>query len=231
MKKALEDNTSLEEKINSLLDVLYGCPECGLNKCECGEAFMEEDSSSYLPPQCASTVEPSFPPSATPSNTPAAPQHPTQPSSGSSPWTPPPTPPCISCGEANFGPCPSSVCFACIPPLQIKPESNNSSPSRTPPGTPPWLRSGHYSRNKVRRNVIGIRRHDVKPWITFVDKNICICILYYLLCQLTSSHWWGIKNNLNINDNKKNLSRRMADAGWLMPNGGWHMLDGREQGW
>ena len=136
-KEILEDKMSLEEKINSLLDVLYGCPECGLNKCECGEAFMEEDSSSYLPPQCASTVEPSFPPSTTPSNTPAAPQPPTQSSSGSPPWTPPPTPPCISCGEANFGPCPSSVCFACIPPLQIKPESNNSSPSRTPPGTPP----------------------------------------------------------------------------------------------
>ena len=129
---------SLEKKMKDLLDILYGCHDCGLCECECGDS-IPGDYVSYLPTQCATTTEPSSPPP-TALETPASP-HPPQPSSTSpSTWTPPPTPPCSSCGGANFGPCPGDVCFGCLPPLQTKPEHTTSSPSRTPPGTPPLLR-------------------------------------------------------------------------------------------
>ena len=126
VKKSINENAILEEKMKSLLDILYGCHECGLCDCDCHNSVDEETGSS-LPPQ-------SSPPD-TPSQTPS--QHYPQPNSQ---WTPPPTPPCASCGGVNFGPCPGSVCFVCIPPIQSKPEHEATSPSRTPPGTPPQIR-------------------------------------------------------------------------------------------
>ena len=131
-RKILDNNVKLEEKMKSLLDILYGCHECGLCECECGDSVTED---------CATSLEPSFPPAAL-SETPES-QHPPRTSSGSSSWSPPPTPPCDTCGGVNFGPCPSNICFGCIPPLQSKPEPDTSSPSRTPPGTPPLLRLKH----------------------------------------------------------------------------------------
>ena len=131
-KLVLKDDEiiGLEEKMKALLDILYGCHECGLCECECGDS-IPGDCVSYLPTQSETTSEPSSPP----------PPPPPQPSSSSpSTWTPPPTPLCSSCGGPNYGPCPGDVCFGCLPPLQTKPEHNSSSPSRTPPGTPPLLR-------------------------------------------------------------------------------------------
>ena len=125
-RKLLDGKVKIEEKMESLLDILYGCHECGLCACECDKSIMED---------CVTSLEPSTP-SAIPSETS---HHPPQPGSTSYSWSPPPTPPCDSCGRTNFGPCPSSVCFACIPPLQIESELNTSSPSRTPPGTPPLV--------------------------------------------------------------------------------------------
>ena len=135
VRKTVEEKASLQEKMSSLLDLLYGCDQCGLCECECSNS-VKEDDDSFLPPQCVTTWDQSSP-DITASQTPAA-EHPSQ--SSSSPWTPPPTPPCSSCGGINFGPCPSSVCFGCIPTLQSIPEPDASSPSRTPPGTPPLLR-------------------------------------------------------------------------------------------
>ena len=126
LKKTMDEKSSLEEKLKSLLDILYGCHECGLCDCDCHDS-VEEESGSSLPPQ-------SSPPD-TPYQTSS--QHHSPPSSQ---WTPPPTPPCTSCGGINFGPCPSSVCFDCIPPFKSNIEFNTGSPSRTPPGTPPQLR-------------------------------------------------------------------------------------------
>ena len=126
VKKSINENAILEEKMKSLLDILYGCHEFGLCDCDCHNSVDEETGSS-LPPQ-------SSPPD-TPSQTPS--QHYPQ---SSSQWTPPPTPPCASCGGINFGPCPDSVCFVCIPTIQSKPEHEATSPSRTPPGTPPQIR-------------------------------------------------------------------------------------------
>ena len=132
--KAMDEKISLEEKIKSLLDVLYGCSECGL--CEECECYSEECDSS-LPAQCANTEQ--SPPPAPES---PAQQHPPQPNSWSSPWSPPPTPPCESCGGVNIGPCPSKVGFNCISPLpKYNAETETGSPSRTPPGTPPLLRN------------------------------------------------------------------------------------------
>ena len=124
--KGFEERVKLEDKLTSLLDVLYGCPECGLNKCEC----VKEDECSE---QYHSLSNLSPPP------TPAA-VHPPPRSSGTSQWTPPPTPPCTSCGGENIGPSPSSICFACISPLKIKAPPDSSSPLRTPPESPPSLR-------------------------------------------------------------------------------------------
>ena len=42
--EALKENVKLEEKLNSLLDVLYGCPQCGLNSCECNFSVEEDDA-------------------------------------------------------------------------------------------------------------------------------------------------------------------------------------------
>ena len=132
--EAFDQKVKLEEKLNSLLDVLYGCPECGLNNCECDYSvnkgdFQPEDRS--FSQHC--TTQSSPPP--TPSTRLLPP-----PSSDSSSWTPPPTPPCISCGGINFGPSPNNLCFKCISPLRCKSPQNNISPSRTPPGTPPTIR-------------------------------------------------------------------------------------------
>ena len=47
--------------MNSLLDVLYGCPECGLNECECINSAEEEFSQpepdgSITPPITSPTI-------------------------------------------------------------------------------------------------------------------------------------------------------------------------------
>ena len=132
VRKTMDENDSLQEKLKSLLDVLYGCHECGLCECECSDSIKNNCDDSFLPPESVTSGEQSSPP--TPPHIPAA-QCPPPPNSA--PWTPPPTPPCTSCGGVNFGPCPSSVCFGCIPPFENKLESVTGSPSRTPPGTPP----------------------------------------------------------------------------------------------
>lgn len=130
--EAFEERVKLEEKMNSLLDLLYGCYECGLNQCECNDSLKEDkielDSSTSLSKHHTSHLSPPTSPAA---------GHPLQPGCGTSPWTPPPTPPSKNCGGVNYGPSPGSLCFSCKPPLQIKAPSNSSSPSRTPPGTPP----------------------------------------------------------------------------------------------
>ena len=120
LKESNEENRKLKEKMDSLLDILYGCHECGLCDCECNATGESNDTDSPLSIPSALLCPP--------------------PSSASSPWTPPPTPPCIKCNGVNFGPSPTNVCFACIPPLQNTSQPSSSSPSRTPPGTPPQLR-------------------------------------------------------------------------------------------
>ena len=131
LREAFNENGKLEKKLESLLDVLYGCPECGLNCCECQDIVDEDDprpdGTSYTQHY---TAQPSPPP--TPSARLASP---------ATPWTPPPTPPCTSCGGINYGPSPSDLCFTCIPPLQsTSPRDSSSSPTTTPPGTPPPIR-------------------------------------------------------------------------------------------
>ena len=139
LREAINEKEKLDEKINSLLDVLYGCHECGLHRCECNDSndsVTEEDSfldqmRINVPGIFPSTSQPSPPPSES---------EPTQ-LLHTPPWTPPPTPPCIGCGGLNYGPSPSSLCFNCIPPLQPTSEPNScKSPSTTPPGTPPLHR-------------------------------------------------------------------------------------------
>ena len=114
-----------------LRDVLFGCPECGLDSCQCNDS-VNGDHDQWLPPsQPSSPLGTLDPPQASTTSCPAT------------PWTPPPTPPCDSCGGINFGPSPSDICFSCIPPLESKSQSNRSrSPSLTPPGTPQQLRVG-----------------------------------------------------------------------------------------
>ena len=121
LDEAFKEKAQLEEKVNSLLDLLYGCNGCGFMNCECSEDEAEPNSSDRSP----LSLEP---------------RHPLPPGNDLSSWAPPPTPPCESCGGINFGPSPSSLCFACVPPLQSKAASYNNSPSRTPPGTPPRMR-------------------------------------------------------------------------------------------
>ena len=84
--------------MNSLLDVLYGCPQCGLNACECN--FSAEEDFSQLEPDGNITPH---------STTPAAETLASAPCLESSPWTPPPTPPCTNCGGENYGPCPKKI--------------------------------------------------------------------------------------------------------------------------
>ena len=127
-----------------LKDVLYGCCECGLYTCECDDAATEENIQSPPPAQPFSS-----------SVTTSAPQHPPPPTGSGSPptWTPPPTPPCTDCGGVNYGPSPGSLCFNCIPPLEIKTQPTSCSPSKTPPGTPPSLRLVTASRKSQTREL------------------------------------------------------------------------------
>ena len=140
LREAFDQKVKLEEKLNSLLDVLYGCPECGLINCECNDSvnknnFQPEGKS--FSQHC--TTQPSPPP--TPLTRLLPP-----PSSDSSLWTPPPTPSCIICGGISFGPRPNNLCFKCILPLRCKSPQNNTSPSRTPSGTPPKI-SDHQQKS------------------------------------------------------------------------------------
>ena len=43
LREAFNEKEKLEKKLESLLDVLYGCPECGLNSCECQDIVDEDD--------------------------------------------------------------------------------------------------------------------------------------------------------------------------------------------
>ena len=124
---AIKEKTEYEKKVDNLLDVLYGCPECGCNSCEC-DSFVEEVKSEPEP----SYQSANHGPTETSSATPLLPS-----SSIEYPWTLPPTPPCNSCGGINFGPSPSDICFKCIPPLQTTSQMSRDSQSTTPPGTPP----------------------------------------------------------------------------------------------
>ena len=123
LTKQLEIDVELREKLNKLedenlklKDVLYGCPECGLYSCECDDLENEENHTQ---------PHPSSPPASPTSAGHSLPDRPC-----------PSSPPCEGCGGINFGPSPGSLCFLCIPPLEIKPPPD-SSPSHTPPGTPP----------------------------------------------------------------------------------------------
>ena len=136
LKKA---NIGLEEKVISLLDTLYGCEECGRHGdyCECNDLddhddFIEDPGCLPNPPSAPSETSPS--------------PHLPRTTSMAAPWTPPATQSCSKCGGENYGPCPDSVCFGCIPALKVRRISSSSnSPSRTPPGTPPLLRRKHHS--------------------------------------------------------------------------------------
>ena len=142
LDKIMEEKVKLEDKVNSLLDILYGCHGCGLMECECKESVDEENLSEgdhysggnqNFPQDHHSEENQNFPPSQTLTSLVITPLE-----SVSPPWTPPPTPPCFKCGAENYGPSPDIVCFSCLPPLQSKPQtSTSSSPSQTPPGTPP----------------------------------------------------------------------------------------------
>ena len=141
-----KEKIELEDKMNSLLDVLYGCCECGRHGdfCECDATAGENADTNCqddTQPDLSSLQQasPSPPPTVTPVYLPP----PT--SISPPPWTPPATPPCSSCGGYNYGPCPTSVCYACIPPTQPSTSSGSMSPSRTPPGTPPPFRGSHQS--------------------------------------------------------------------------------------
>ena len=127
LNKLAKENKDLEEKVNSLLDLLYGCNDCGRHGdfCECDDIEDNIESSPFDQHVFQQ-------PSPTPAVTDLPPL-----TSSTSPWTPPPTPPCSMCGGMNYGPCPTNVCFGCIPPL-IMPDTPpcTNSPSRTPPGTP-----------------------------------------------------------------------------------------------
>ena len=157
MYELVKEKSGLEEKCNSLLDLLYGCNECGRfgDFCECDGDTMDEENNvelldhdllslnASLTPlgHCSLLQTPSSPP---PTELPVL--HTPQAISTSPPptWTPPATPPCSRCGAENYGPCPASMCFACIPPLAAAPSNtDSSSPPRTLPGTPPPLSWNH----------------------------------------------------------------------------------------
>ena len=56
LKEVTAEKNKFEEKVNSLLDVLYGCPECGCSSCKCTEAV---DGDNYDRDQ---TFPPALPP-------------------------------------------------------------------------------------------------------------------------------------------------------------------------
>ena len=116
LRSNIDEKEKLEKKVTDLLDVLYGCPECGLNSCKCRE-LAEEDYSGRGGDNSVKTSEIElnmiFPPTLTPES--LSEPLPPPPSCESIPWTPPLTPPCINCGGLNYGPSPSSVCFPCLP--------------------------------------------------------------------------------------------------------------------
>ena len=138
LNEVAKKNEDLEEKINSLLDLLYGCNDCGRHGdyCECDD--IEGNDVDLPAPYQRELRQPSPPPTVTPSIPPPS-------STSPPPWTPPPTPPCSRCGGVNYGPCPTSLCFACIPTLTIPDAPPGSdSQSTTPPGTPPSLSRTHH---------------------------------------------------------------------------------------
>jgi len=171
ISKVCNEKVELEEKVNSLLDSLYGCNHCGRQACalECeeyeeflkaeneivndenadeektDEENVEQDSTGQteLRLLISGYALPAMETSVTPSHPPP------QPSGCSAPWTPPPTPPCSKCGSDNYGPCPGNVCFSCIPQLQASSPTRRS-PSTTPPGTPPPLRGSQQSQLTYR---------------------------------------------------------------------------------
>ena len=170
IKKVCDEKAELEEKVNSLLDSLYSCNYCGRQACalECEEyeEFLEAenaveenaynenvyDAGQDISEQSKNVQLISLPAMGTAATSVTPSNPPPQSSSWLPPWTPPPTPPCSSCGADNYGPCPGSVCFSCIPNVQ-KSSPTRSSPSTTPPGTPPLLRRSHQltpsSRNQL----------------------------------------------------------------------------------
>ena len=144
----------LEEAKTSLLDLVYGCNDCGRHGdfCECNvdeeinnnvepaaSDFFTKDASLTQPDHCGLLQAP---PSPKATETPVTLNLPHPASTlQTSAWTPPPNPPCSSCGGENYGPCPASVCFSCLPQIETTPPSNSTGRcSTTPPGTPPTLR-------------------------------------------------------------------------------------------
>ena len=138
----------LQKAKDSLLDLLYGCNEYGRfgDACECDadeENNVEPSDSCFFNFNDSLTQPdhfgfPRVPPSPPPTEI-SETLH-LRPSA----WTPPATPPCSSCGSDNYGPCPASVCFACLPSIETRPPTTSSC-STTPPGTPPTLRWSQQS--------------------------------------------------------------------------------------
>ena len=54
----MDEKANLQEKMESLLDLLYGCNECGLGECECNDS-VKEDCGISVPPQHVTTLDPS----------------------------------------------------------------------------------------------------------------------------------------------------------------------------
>ena len=50
VKKSMDMKSSLEEKLKSLLDILYGCHECGLCDCDCHDSALVDEKSGSSPP-------------------------------------------------------------------------------------------------------------------------------------------------------------------------------------
>ena len=129
IKRMCNEKVELEEKVNSLLDTLYGCNHCGRQECalnceeyeeflkaenaEAGNADYENaDDVGHDTPEQSELQQVILQPAM---KTPTTTVTPSPPPYQSSTWSPPPTPPCSSCGADNYGPCPGTLCFACIP--------------------------------------------------------------------------------------------------------------------
>ena len=56
LKEAITEKGKLEEKVTSLLDILYGCNQCGLLECECNSTPSSTCSNSF--PTIISTTSP-----------------------------------------------------------------------------------------------------------------------------------------------------------------------------